>query len=677
MLPPIVANARCMPLLALLALLVPCLLSAATSLETAMLPMVELAPDSKLRARLAEAERLASSGDQVLSETVLKEAEALAAGLPEAQDAVDRVHARIAFARGDYRASRARHEAVLARAAGRRDLPSVALAELDIALLNRRQGEFAASLSGLERALGVYRQLADPNGVARVLTHIGLVRLNQGVYSASLEALNESLRLQNEGASAELERTYHYLGLLYAGLREYRTARDFLQRGLAEARRLADPAREAPLVGSMARVANLSGAHSEALSIALESERLAERMDSPPGRVYAGLEHGRALLGLGRLDEARGVLETGSAIAERIQQRGTLADFRALLAQLAMREGRTADALAFWELVLPVYQSGDEQPQLYTAYRAMIPLLQQRGDTARALQLSLESLDVLEQINSLDMNRRLAIAESESRARESARQIELLQRDNEIQGLRLSEERTQRRYAAVVIGSLLIILLLLAFRYRESRRMQRRLAEVNEDLLGSREALALAHAELEKRADQLARAASTDPLTGVPNRRDFTARLQTYWEDARRRGSELSLVLVDIDHFKRVNDVFGHAVGDAALCAMADVLQSILRSGTLLARWGGEEFAILLPGADATAAAGLGERLRKVVADIDREDLPAMTISVGVASLAGRDLERPECLFEEADAALYEAKASGRDKVCVAPVSPSSSASLH
>jgi diguanylate cyclase (GGDEF)-like protein len=636
-----------------------------------------LDPQGRLEARLAEAERLTASGDYDTVELVLAEAEVLAVGGgPAAQDAVDRVRAQIAFRRGRYEEARRHYLSILGRASEVDDLAAVARAEQDIALLDRRQGDFASAQTGLERALALFRKLGDQPGIARVLTHIGLVRLNQGEYSAALEALNESLRLQQGGVPGDIERTYHYLGLLYAGLRDYRSARRFLEAGLAEAHRLADPSREAPLVGSMARVVNLSGAHSEALAIALQSEQLAERMDSDPGRVFAGLERGRALLGLGRLDEARQVLERGEQIAARIKQRGTLADYRKLLAEIAVRQRRFADARALWDRVLPVYRSGDNQPQLLATWLDMIPVLRELGQDQDALALAQDSLRVQEQIASLEMNRRLAVVESEYRAQESQRRIELLERDNEIQRLRLSEEETRRWRGVVVIGALAIIIALLGFRYRESRRMQSRLTAVNRDLNASREALARAHDELAERAEQLARAAATDPLTGISNRRDFMQRFEQHWQDACRRRSALALLLVDIDHFKRINDRHGHAVGDAALVAVADALQATLRAGTLLARWGGEEFAVLLPDADGPAAQGLGQRLRQAVATIQREDLPALTVSVGAAAARGGEIARHEQLFELADAALYEAKASGRDQVRLAQ-RPDQGAPLH
>ncbi|WP_395788329.1 diguanylate cyclase [Aquimonas sp.] len=631
-----------------------------------------LAPDppnevaAPLQARLIEAERLSSSGDFTMAATVLKEAATLAAGQPAEVDAVDRVSAQIEFRRGRYPEALTLQRGILERASARGDTASVARAETDIAILLRRQGDLAPALSGFERALAQFRQLDDRNGVADVLTHVGLIRLNQGLYSTALESLRESLKLQQAGARAEIERTYHYLGLLYAGMREYETARRYLERGLAEARRLADPSREAPLLGSMARTANLAGSFSEALTLALEAERLAERLGSPPGQVYALIENGRAKLGLNRLSEANEALQRGALIAERIGQRSTLARYRALLAEAAARQNRPEEALALWQQALPEFQSGDDQPQLLDSYKVMIPLLREQGDGERALDIAIESLSLQEQISGLDMNRRVAVMESAYRAEESERQIELLQRDLEIQALKLRQEALGRWLATFGVLSLLLVAGLLGFRYRESRRLSRQLEETNRELESNRTALGQANVELEKRAEALALAASVDPLTGIANRRAFVERFEVHWADAISRHSALSIALIDADHFKRINDTAGHAVGDAVLCALAVCIQGLLRAGTLLARWGGEEFVVLIPGANSQAAAGLAERLRAAVESLEIEGLPRVTISIGVASLSGRSRLRPEGLFDEADGALYAAKTAGRNCVVVA-----------
>lgn len=630
-----------------------------------------------LPAQLLDARRRAERGDFAAAFELLDQA----AGQYDdavSLDLIDRQRAQIAFRRGDYPEARRRYGHVLERASARRDSAALARAESDIALLDRRSGDLGTALAGLERALGLYRQLDDRGGMAATLTHVALIRLNKGDYSAALEALNESLNLQAAGAKAELERTYHYLGLLYAGLREYETARTHLDRGLSEARRLGDPNREAPLLGSIARVANLSRDYSRALSWALDAERLAERMDSPPGRAYAALEHGRALLGLGKVREAREVLERGAAIAERIAQLGTLADFRAELARIAALEGRVTDAIALWDTAVTYFQSGDDRPQLYTSYRELLPLLVQAGESARALALAQEGLRLQEEISGLDMNRRLAVLESENRAREAQREIEILKRDNEISTMRLNEERNQRWTLWAISLSLLAVLAMLALRYRESQRSAQALSATNAALNESQQALQQAHNQLEQKAELLATAASTDPLTGVSNRREFGRRFAELWRQATESQRELSVVLLDVDHFKQINDQFGHAAGDSVLTAVADVLRGALRGGTALARWGGEEFAVLLPNVDRDQAVLLAERLRQAVEAMPRGGLPPVTVSAGIASLDGRRVGRPEQLFDEADAALYQAKSEGRNRVVMATVCADSAAGrLH
>ena len=158
---------------------------------------------------------------------------------------------------------------------------------------------------------------------------------------------------------------------------------------------------------------------------------------------------------------------------------------------------------------------------------------------------------------------------------------------------------------------------------------------------------------------EVERLAASDPLTGLPNRRLFDATLDREIARARRSGSPLAVGLIDVDHFKAVNDEHGHQVGDQVLCELAAALRGALREEDVVARYGGEEFVVLLPDAAADAAVMVAERLRAAVATgVSR--LP-ITISVGVAALdpgsggAG--------VVARADAALYEAKRSGRDRV--------------
>jgi diguanylate cyclase (GGDEF)-like protein len=175
-----------------------------------------------------------------------------------------------------------------------------------------------------------------------------------------------------------------------------------------------------------------------------------------------------------------------------------------------------------------------------------------------------------------------------------------------------------------------------------------------------------ARAELGVR-DELAALSVTDPLTGLPNRRAFDTRLALEVERVRRYGAEMSLAMLDIDHFKRVNDSRGHPFGDVVLRGIGAELARRTRKTDLASRIGGEEFAIVFPGTPGAAAATACEMLRGAIGALRFGAPPglAVTVSVGVASVgdgAGTTLD-PAALFAAADAALYAAKAAGRDRV--------------
>ena len=165
--------------------------------------------------------------------------------------------------------------------------------------------------------------------------------------------------------------------------------------------------------------------------------------------------------------------------------------------------------------------------------------------------------------------------------------------------------------------------------------------------------------------EQLSRLAMLDPLTGVFNRRTFEERAQLVIAAAVERGRPLSLLAVDIDHFKDVNDEFGHAGGDEALRLVVALMRETLAEGQILSRIGGEEFAVLLPGADEDEARATAERLRRHLegspVDVEGREL-FLKISAGVATL-GPDMETLAILLRAADRALYAAKRAGRNRV--------------
>jgi diguanylate cyclase (GGDEF)-like protein len=177
-----------------------------------------------------------------------------------------------------------------------------------------------------------------------------------------------------------------------------------------------------------------------------------------------------------------------------------------------------------------------------------------------------------------------------------------------------------------------------------------------------------AEMEVRKVQQELERMAHQDPLTGLFNRRVFLARMAEESERVRRHGNPLSVLLFDLDHFKRVNDSYGHDVGDRVLQAVAQAATGIRRVTDIPARIGGEEFAILLPETDRDGALQIAQRLRAAVAALRIPHVGGelnITTSVGVATLT-RMSYTEDSLLNDADKALYRAKHAGRNMVCLA-----------
>jgi diguanylate cyclase (GGDEF)-like protein len=161
--------------------------------------------------------------------------------------------------------------------------------------------------------------------------------------------------------------------------------------------------------------------------------------------------------------------------------------------------------------------------------------------------------------------------------------------------------------------------------------------------------------------DSLERLASADPLTGLANRRGGEKDIAAEISRSRRQNTPLSCVLLDIDHFKEVNDTFGHQAGDYVLREISALLRRTVRAYDILVRWGGEEFLCVLPGVDHEQALKLAERIRQAVENMPLAGIGGITASVGVAAL-GNDYSF-DAMFAAADRRLYSAKASGRNTV--------------
>ena len=187
------------------------------------------------------------------------------------------------------------------------------------------------------------------------------------------------------------------------------------------------------------------------------------------------------------------------------------------------------------------------------------------------------------------------------------------------------------------------------------------LARLGEQLLALRQ-------ELVKRNAEYERIASYDTLTGLLNRRAILEKTSEWLQHVRRYKGRLSLAMLDIDHFKRVNDRYGHVVGDRVLADVSSIMQRSVRKTDFVGRYGGEEFLFILPRTDAAGAAVMAERVRSSLEGVPMHDARGnafrVTASLGIAEYVDTDDE--DALISRADAALYRAKEAGRNRVEVA-----------
>ena len=224
----------------------------------------------------------------------------------------------------------------------------------------------------------------------------------------------------------------------------------------------------------------------------------------------------------------------------------------------------------------------------------------------------------------------------------------------------------------IFLGFTTAVLLLVQALVGEQKRAKEGLEDLNENLEAQveRRTRDLSAEVKERKAleDKLRRLAYTDSLTGVLNRRGFLDAAEKEVSRIRRHGRPVSLMIMDIDHFKKINDTHGHLFGDAVLKDCMTVARELLRSYDLVGRIGGEEFAFLLPETDLTEASEIGERVRQGLEGLDRPDddghTVRFTVSIGIAVVRPEESDFMQTM-RRADHALYRAKKTGRNRVCV------------
>jgi diguanylate cyclase (GGDEF)-like protein len=419
------------------------------------------------------------------------------------------------------------------------------------------------------------------------------------------------------------------------------TAAGFLQEALAAAREGGDRMAEADVIIATVDLEHERGNHAAALRLAGEARVAYEALRDATGVAVADLRASACLLALGRPDEALAKARTAEAQLGTSGNRMLASE--ALLA-VARAEVDTKDYQAALRMLESAHKAmaADTPADTMAAYHRLLAYANAGIRNYSAAFMALEESDRWQR-------RATALKLSTLTAAQRALlDYERLARENEVleQRTRAAAERLASSHERTVLLAGLLALLaamagLLVYGFARQRRLTRQIASL----------------------------AATDHLTGISNRRAIDQTGEAMMTARRRSDLPLSVIELDIDEFKAINDRYGHAAGDAALQAVADVLRAQLRDADRIGRYGGEEFLVILPSLGATEAATVAERLRlavqALVFDTDGRPMP-LTVSAGVAGTHAADRSFDD-VVRRADRALYEAKARGRNRVVVAP----------
>lgn len=477
----------------------------------------------------------------------------------------------------------------------------------------------------------------------------GQTYAEQGNFPAALARLQHAVELarQPAGDRLSLVAALNALAKLHTQMKEYENAAETLAELLAETEKLNSPGRMAMARNTEYGLAIDSGQPRRALrvlqeSLALERSMGAERM---VGVTLVNLADSH----LKQRDYARAAQYALESLrsAQQTGDKSTEATGRVNLGQAYIGMGRLAEGKQQYELGMARYEQENNKPDLQAALREYGEALERAGDLAGAVEAYHRERDISNQL--FEKRRQQAMLELQEKydAEKKQRQIEMLSHENQVKGAEIDNRRLQQRVwwllalvfalAAAVVGLL----------YRKVRHT---------------------NAQLEVKNLELKAQSTLDPLTSLYNRRHFQDFMRNLKLQQRQDDMVGALFLLDVDHFKHINDNYGHAAGDAVLKMIAESLRIALRETDMIVRWGGEEFLAFLP---AIQRHGVDEIARRILTGISSQTLKygeheiTVNVSVGFSPFpllpAGEPLQW-ERAVNLVDMALYLAKAHGRNR---------------
>lgn len=502
----------------------------------------------------------------------------------------------------------------------------------------------------LRRAVEEARQAKDEGAAAAATTSLAWGHFRLGRYDEALEQALAGLRyLEDRGDRGQEANVRLLIGFVHRNMSHWEEALAFFAGAERLAREIEAPVLAVRALNEQGNVLQLSGRPTEALP--LHRAALAQARATGDGVVIASCANdlGGTYFVLERYDDALALFLEAYSLHLRLGSTREAGLGATNVAALHLALGRRDEALRWAREGLRIIQPTGRAPDEEVARATLALVLAERGEAAGAYEQLKAAYELRERIASDETARRMADLAALYEADRREAEIAILTRDRAIQRLELDRERKQR---TLILGGLTasgVLAGLLALGYRSKLRTNR--------------IITLANAELTTARDQLDRLSRTDALTGLANRRHVDEKLAEEVLRHQRRGDEFTVVLADLDHFKRINDQYGHPAGDAVLVHAAEVLRGGVRTLDTVGRWGGEEFILVLPLTGIDGACAVAEKIRIALAGgtIQFGDV-ALSVSAtfGAAAYSGGELGDT---LRRADDALYRGKQAGRNRV--------------
>ena len=512
-----------------------------------------------------------------------------------------------------------------------------------------RQAQTERSTRLLERALAINQRLQRDGEAIKNLSYLSLIARDRGDLDLALR-LNEQILAVSERRDdlRGIAVAANTIGLLRVQLGESREAMAYFRKSADAYRQVGDPTGEGPALTNIGTTLIETKQFDQAEVPLTQALQLALASKDPTAEVNA--RSALAELALGRGDVATAEQEALKAIAASQRQPAPSPGHRAhrVLADVRRSQGNLAQAIHHGHIALAQARLQGRKSIVLNALTDLAGDLSARGQHADAFALMREATTLINDIRDSEVRREIARTEAAYAAKQ--REAELAAQAQRITLLeaQAQQQRSIRLLLAVALGAFVLLVLALASRMLIKRR--------SEQLLRAQ------HAEIERSNRELAEAADTDVLTRARNRRYFQRQLLPQLQSQASSGQAFALILIDADHFKSINDRFGHDVGDRALIAIAQAWRGVLGEQDCLVRWGGEEFLVVAQ-ADESHAATLVQRGLASIRRARIEGVDALRVSVSVGWLVApwRDADIAT-LLQIADRAMLMAKREGRDR---------------